>query len=69
MDLLMADGGIEIVDFREGDYTLDQLWEKLCGNLYGDANVPIPHRLHLTSNRFYFLLEVMLFLSYFKVHF
>lgn len=49
MDLLMADGGLEVADIREGEDRMKSLWEMLCGGLYGDKGRPIPHRLNFTA--------------------
>ena len=47
--LLTRDGGLEIDDVREGDYSLDHLWNELNGRLFPDNNRQIPHRLNFKS--------------------
>lgn len=47
--LLSRDGGLEIDDIREGDGSLDQLWNELCANLFPEGNRKILHKLNFKS--------------------
>lgn len=49
MELLNAEGGLEVADTREGDDLFDRLWATLAEHVYGDAGMSIPHRLNFTS--------------------
>lgn len=48
-ELLMENDGLEIVDFRECECSMEEFWQELCQEVFGDADMPIPHKFNYNS--------------------